>query len=419
MEKEHYQNISYLMKQVLSRIGSNSTALEGKFDELPVAMALLDSNGIFQKVNEQYCQFYHYTKEELIGRHFSMIIAPEQKTFAMETHKGVISKRAEANGVFDVLTKAQILKKVQVASAYAFGADNHPQRLGLVIDTENPQQAEKQLTDTLIILNQNISKLRQQIRASETAEGMMMHDLRKPISNMIAMAKIIKFEKLDGDELEYWLELIQEVGKSSLDLMDRYNSLQQMELGDFQPKYTYFDLVALIHEVENKYILQLGEKAIVLHVKHNGRYVNETHHFKIFADRTFIDLLLSNLLVNAIEASPEYESIIVEITTNLAEDKSNYQLSLSVNNLGVVPEEVRDCFFEKFVTSGKERGSGLGTYIARSVALAHGGAIEMTTCEKEGTTVAVYLPNASKPSLKINDVELRKDILGNEEESVD
>jgi PAS domain S-box-containing protein len=417
MENERYHRITNLMRQILTRIGSNSAAIIGKLDELPVATALFDYNGIFQLVNEQYSRLCQIEKQELVGKHFSVLFPKEEVTKAMEVHNQVISTKKSKGQKFEVLFNDEAMT-VQAMSSYLLGADNHPQRLALVVNIDELQQAEQQLLDTLVILNQNISRLRQQIRASETAEGMMMHDLRKPIGNMIAMAKIIKFEKLDGDELEYWLELIQEVGKSSLDLMERYTSLQRMEMGNFTPKYTYFDLVALIHEVENKYILQLGEKALVLHVKHNGEFVNETHHYKFFADRTFIDLLLSNLVVNAVEASPEYESVIVEITSN-HQNQEEYQMGLSVSNMGVVPQEVRETFFEKFVTSGKERGSGLGTYIARSVALAHNGSIEMSTSEKEGTKIAVHLPNAPRPDLSIEDDELRKDILGGESESID
>ncbi|MBN8839327.1 MAG: TonB-dependent receptor plug domain-containing protein [Sphingomonadales bacterium] len=60
---------------------------------------------------------------------------------------------------------------------------------------------------------------------------------------------------------------------------------------------------------------------------------------------------------------------------------------------GDVPEAIRERFFEKYATSGKRGGTGLGTYTARLVAQAHGGSIELQTGQGEGTVVRVRLPD--------------------------
>jgi signal transduction histidine kinase len=58
-----------------------------------------------------------------------------------------------------------------------------------------------------------------------------------------------------------------------------------------------------------------------------------------------------------------------------------------------VPADIRERFFEKFATSGKSGGSGLGTYSAQMLAKAQGGAISMETSEETvSTTVTVVLP---------------------------
>jgi signal transduction histidine kinase len=63
----------------------------------------------------------------------------------------------------------------------------------------------------------------------------------------------------------------------------------------------------------------------------------------------------------------------------------------AVINQGEVPAEIRERFFEKYATSGKSRGTGLGTYSARLIARAHGGDIAMQS--QSGTvTVTVTLP---------------------------
>jgi two-component system, sensor histidine kinase and response regulator len=64
---------------------------------------------------------------------------------------------------------------------------------------------------------------------------------------------------------------------------------------------------------------------------------------------------------------------------------------IDIVNKGQVPAEFMDRFFEKYATSGKDRGTGLGTYSARLIARAHGGDIDMASVAGV-VTVSVRLP---------------------------
>ena len=72
---------------------------------------------------------------------------------------------------------------------------------------------------------------------------------------------------------------------------------------------------------------------------------------------------------------------------------------ISIHNSQAVPESVRDRFFEKYSTSGKEKGTGLGTYSAKLMAETQGGAVSFVTSEEQGTTVTVYLPKSDRGSI--------------------
>lgn len=61
--------------------------------------------------------------------------------------------------------------------------------------------------------------------------------------------------------------------------------------------------------------------------------------------------------------------------------------------LGAVPAEIRERFFDKFVTHGKQGGTGLGTYSARMLAEVQNGAISLAVSDPENqTTINVTLP---------------------------
>jgi signal transduction histidine kinase len=53
---------------------------------------------------------------------------------------------------------------------------------------------------------------------------------------------------------------------------------------------------------------------------------------------------------------------------------------------------VHSTFFEKHATSGKKHGFGLGTYVAKLAIEEHGGEVNFTSSEDEGTKVFITLP---------------------------
>ena len=95
--------------------------------------------------------------------------------------------------------------------------------------------------------------------------------------------------------------------------------------------------------------------------------------------------MLANLVKNALEATPEDSPV----TVILAQDDG---VKIAVHNMGAIPVEIRETFFEKFSTMGKTMGTGLGTYSAKLIAETHGGGIAFETGEETGTTVMVTLP---------------------------
>ncbi|MES2583372.1 MAG: ATP-binding protein [Pseudomonadota bacterium] len=70
------------------------------------------------------------------------------------------------------------------------------------------------------------------------------------------------------------------------------------------------------------------------------------------------------------------------------------QLQVAVHNEGAVPVEIRDSFFNKFVTHGKQGGTGLGTYSARMLAGAQNGIVALDVSDPGATTITVTLPAA-------------------------
>jgi signal transduction histidine kinase len=65
---------------------------------------------------------------------------------------------------------------------------------------------------------------------------------------------------------------------------------------------------------------------------------------------------------------------------------------ISITNHGEVPEAIRPRFFEKYVTSGKQQGTGLGTYSARLCAETQNGAMRLESLDDGRTRIVIEMP---------------------------
>jgi len=109
------------------------------------------------------------------------------------------------------------------------------------------------------------------------------------------------------------------------------------------------------------------------------------------ADARKLEQVITNLVVNAVQATPPDGSIEIEIS----EDDVTATFSIRDTGAGISSDALPRVF-EPFFTT-KHRGTGLGLAIAQSIVDAHGGRIEIESSVEHGTCVRVHLP---RPSLK-------------------
>jgi two-component system CheB/CheR fusion protein len=99
---------------------------------------------------------------------------------------------------------------------------------------------------------------------------------------------------------------------------------------------------------------------------------------------------LSNLVSNAVQHSAGTSPITVRVFAR------ENPVVLEVHNEGHIPEEIRPFLFNPFAAGGKSRGRsgglGLGLFIAKAIAEAHGGGVEVRSSPDEGTRFRLVLP---------------------------
>ena len=114
----------------------------------------------------------------------------------------------------------------------------------------------------------------------------------------------------------------------------------------------------------------------------------------IDGEPTLISELLSNLLDNALRYAPD---ATVRLTVD-GDGGAGVVLEVIDDGPGIAEDQQRT-IFRKFGRGRDVRrsGTGLGLYISRGLALAHGGEVTLVSDEGEGATFTVRLPGRVEP----------------------
>ena len=199
-------------------------------------------------------------------------------------------------------------------------------------------------------------------------ERIAKHDLKGPLNAVINLPLLfLNDPNLTPDQME-GMELIHQAGLSMLELIDQSLTLYRIETGSFELSPLAVNLLDLTRQVAKELESLTKVKDVELRVEAQE------------------GLALSNLLKNAVEASPQGGAVQVRLR------EAEGQAEWSAHNAGAVPDSLRETFFDKYATHGKRHGAGLGTYSARLSAEAQGGTVGMRSSEALGTTITVRLP---------------------------
>ena len=218
----------------------------------------------------------------------------------------------------------------------------------------------------------------------------MRHDIKSPLVGITGLAKVLKKSANLTEKENKAVNLIQELGKKTLKFIDRARDLFKMEQGVYNLEPVTLNLVEIFKNIKKELIPLLSKSGIQIKLNINVKNMLDESKYMIQGDGDFIEMMFTNLIKNAVDASPEKAK--VSIYVNRKKIKGEDFHVVDIHNFGMVPGDIQDKFFEPYSTSGKKDGTGLGTYSALLIAKTHGGKIHFTTSEEFGTNVIIELP---------------------------
>jgi signal transduction histidine kinase len=114
----------------------------------------------------------------------------------------------------------------------------------------------------------------------------------------------------------------------------------------------------------------------------------------ILVDPNQIQQILINLLINALEATPEGGRVQVSARPASEDGRPGVALAVADTGPGIPPDLLPRVFEPFFTTKPPGQGTGLGLAICRDIVREHGGKIGVESRAGAGTTFTVWLPEA-------------------------
>lgn len=211
------------------------------------------------------------------------------------------------------------------------------------------------------------------------------HDLRNPLATTIMASSFIMKSANADSQCVTAANRIYSAGT-------RMNRLVN-DLIDYTRTHLGSKLPIIVKEVD---MLALARDTVaeheIAHPERSFRLLAEGHCKGLWDDNR-IAQVLSNLLGNAVQ----YGSVDTPITVRLRCDADNVYLCVENHGALIEPQKIAS-LFEPMVRFAKDddeplgRSLGIGLYIAREIVYAHGGEIDVTSIEQDGTVFAITLP---------------------------
>ena len=215
--------------------------------------------------------------------------------------------------------------------------------------------------------------------------SLVSHELRAPMASVIGCAATLRqrWRELAPEQRESFLALIeQETGRLSTLIGDVLDT-SRIEAGTFTYSFADVDFGELIRETAS--MVELGNDEVKVET------VVRDPLPTVRGDRERLRQLLLNLVSNAAKYTVSGDEIEVRAG---AED--GHVVVMVVDHGPGIPADQHRLIFEKFgrVNSGgrSKPGAGLGLFIARSIAEAHGGTLEVESEAGSGTAFVLRVP---------------------------
>lgn len=215
--------------------------------------------------------------------------------------------------------------------------------------------------------------------------SLVSHEFKTPLSGILTSATLAEkyIEKEQQDKREKHLGIIRNKVHYLNNILNDFLSIERLDSGKGQYKYASFSLKRLINEV-------IYNANVTLKDGQEIQYPKDIKDEELYQDEKILELVLSNILGNAIKYSPENTTIKFEV---LVKDK---RIFFTIQDEGRgIPKKDQKHIFERYFRAENallDQGTGIGLNISKTHLENMGGKISFSSEENKGTVFKIEVP---------------------------
>ena len=396
------------------------------FDSLLEGICIANEEGRIVMINSALGEIFGYKKSELLGKKIDLLIPQSHHHIHHKHFNSYVDfpkKYKKGKGrEFMGLHKNGTILDLEIGLNYfehegLFYAKALISEIGtrkqkeLLIKEKNRnlefevEQQTAQLTHVVSELERSNLKLKEEIKERIIAENrskmafekekelnvmqtkfisLASHEFKTPLSGILTSASLIEKynDKAPNEKIANHVSTIKKLVIQLNNILDDFLFLENTESENYAMRLSKFKFCDLINKLvkDAKAILKEGQKIEIIPCK---------MPIEVWQDRKVIDIIIKNVLYNAIKYSPEYSVITMKI-------HRNDLLKVSIEDRGIgIPKEAQEHVFKRFYRAKNAlpiQGTGIGLNIAKRYLIKLHGSIDIESIEHKGTKVVIQLP---------------------------
>ena len=303
--------------------------------------------------------------------------------------------------IFIVTMMRRVLQPIEELAAAATAVSPRE----LLFQAPEHALATKELRPLALAISAMLGELRLAFERQHQFLGDAAHELKTAVAVVRSSLQLLLMRRRLPEAYEAGIRVIVQDNARAEQLIARMLLMARLEETTQKPQVAHADLASIVQAslkrleplAEHAGVLLLQDESLTSEPSHGSllasvekRLIAGTISVPVSSDD--LEVLVSNLLVNAIEHSASGSFV----TTAITQEQSRAIFRVTDKGEGI-PEEAQEHIFERFFRVDRSRarvtgGAGLGLSITKAIVDAASGTIAVFSRIGEGTTITVSLP---------------------------
>lgn len=354
-------------KRVAEEIRKNETLFTQLFNNVPIAVVMLDVNGRVEMINPGFSSIFGYDLHEVKGKNLNDFIVPsELQIEGIDLNNLIAAKRVIQVETF---RKRKDGHRVDVILyGMPIMIDDHAIGIyGVYVDITSHKQMEEELKTRNTELDNFVYKV--------------SHDLRAPLSSILGLVNLSKLPGNTDDLHEY----IRIIGEKVADL-DHF-------ISDVLSHSKNLKLDIKIDKIDFKSILSRTITDLnYLEGAADVQFDISIEQDEFYSDPWRIGEIFRNLVSNAIKYR-QTDAGHPRVQVQISSADGGIKIVFADNGIGINEENLSRIFEMFYRATEQSDGSGIGLYIVKNAVEKLNGLIEVQSKPGAGTTFTILLPD--------------------------